>query len=350
MRKRRRARRRQSEEEMDIPEPDRPPAPRSRPRSKASKLTSDEEEIESDKGPPSRSKRRAKSKSSKSTSDEEESESDTGPSGSKRRPNRTSSKPTSYEEESDTPEPDQPPPAAKVRLKSKSSKSNGQQPADASVGSTGLSTNPDSSGLCAPANQNGASVFQCASCRTIFADTVQGYIAANQKAGTISFSSVRRITTMDKLEVSTDDWHAGCAFRRLACKECEQFVGWRFTSTTPALDHVRDGFTFDKRTLISYQLGSCGPKPAPPVVSGGEEEAGKAYRRLIEEDLGSISAAVAGLAEGLTMQCGESREVREAMRRWDGRFRRLEELDGRLREVLGLRSAEQLNDVPVAEK
>lgn len=116
-------------------------------------------------------------------------------------------------------------------------------------------------------------VFQCGTCRTVLGDTLSEY-EAHLESNSISLRAARNVVIKGKMEMADTGYDAGCTFKAIQCAYCESIIGRVYSSTTPALDNRRSTFTFDTRSLISYQLGSCrtlgGEVPITPEGTGSK--------------------------------------------------------------------------------
>ncbi len=207
---------------------------------------------------------------------------------------------------------------------------------------TAASTEP------APKELTTAVVLQCSSCRTIFADTLEGYVGSNSETGTISFKAVRRITVADEDEICSTGWFRRCVFQKLFCEECGQVVGRKLNSTTTECDSLRGAYTFDKSCLLTYQLGSCAPVPQDPVRVNPEKaaaDANIAVMQSMEEQISLVSEAVQSLAEGLEAKHMENSKFHDTFLLWEERFQRLETLETRLRQSLNNRMLPPVNGI-----
>lgn len=98
-------------------------------------------------------------------------------------------------------------------------------------------------------------VMQCASCRTILADTMSSFLEASERAETISCSSVHNVSLTPDIGTTTSGIHAGCTYNEMCCDHCGDIVGRKFVSTTTQFDSIRGAFTFYKDKLFTHELG-----------------------------------------------------------------------------------------------
>lgn len=101
-------------------------------------------------------------------------------------------------------------------------------------------------------------VIQCLSCRSILADTSTGFLEADKANATISFSSVRGITMSQEIKTRT----SGNSFNEMLCTQCGKIVGCKFISTTTQFDSIRNAYTFNKASLVTYELSGDRIPPA----------------------------------------------------------------------------------------
>jgi len=60
------------------------------------------------------------------------------------------------------------------------------------------------------------------------------------------------VTVDAELETSKGDFDYGSTFNRLICKNCNEYVGRTYRTTTPELDHIRGKFSFDLKNILMY--------------------------------------------------------------------------------------------------
>lgn len=205
-------------------------------------------------------------------------------------------------------------------------------------------------------------VFQCGPCRTVLGDTLADY-EAHLESNTLSLRAARNVVVEENIEVSQSGFDAGCTFKPIKCTHCKSTIGRVYASTTPALDSRRDTYTFDTRSLISYQLGSCrnmkgeiemlasgaGTSPSCDKQPGGTSlQKGTRHNAeslelhinnmsdVLTETQGAVSEMrqlLDGNAQSLVELRSNQEQAQNMMLLWEERFRRLEECEHRLQEM-----------------
>lgn len=109
------------------------------------------------------------------------------------------------------------------------------------------------------------SILQCKSCRTIIGDT-SSVLGFNRETSLITLHSkclakMYRIsyTVIEKsdniimdedLVTSKGEFDYGSTFNNLHCKNCNEWLGRTYRTTTPELDNIRGRFSFNLNSLI----------------------------------------------------------------------------------------------------
>lgn len=180
-------------------------------------------------------------------------------------------------------------------------------------------------------------VLQCATCRTIFADTTNGFLQTNTATGTISFASVRSVELSEDVETETSGAHSNCTFLKMECKQCGQTVGRKFVSTTTDFDDIRDVFTFDKKCIITYRTGSCSPATLTSAegnaVQASVSDPSLAAIRSLQEQLSAVGESVNSLADWMQAMESDNTQFRQDILAWEERVQRLERMTAHFRSL-----------------
>ena len=69
------------------------------------------------------------------------------------------------------------------------------------------------------------------------------------------------------METSKGEFDYGSTFNNLHCKNCNEWLGRTYRTTTPELDHIRGRFSFNLGSLIMFQV----PEIEQPAQIGNEQ-------------------------------------------------------------------------------
>jgi hypothetical protein len=98
-------------------------------------------------------------------------------------------------------------------------------------------------------------VFQCRSCKSVVGDTAS-LVAAVEEAGVLALSTASCVSVAKELRLSRAGPDSGCTFHALMCQECQARLGCVYRTTSTRLDLTRGLFSFQRKSITSYQLGS----------------------------------------------------------------------------------------------
>lgn len=101
---------------------------------------------------------------------------------------------------------------------------------------------------------SGPLVFSCAKCRTIVGDSFS-FLSSDEVAKTITISVASNIQRSSELYTSYEVVDEGSTYFRFMCCDCKHLLGRFYVTTSPALDHIREHFTFTIDSITSYELG-----------------------------------------------------------------------------------------------
>jgi hypothetical protein len=114
------------------------------------------------------------------------------------------------------------------------------------------------------ANIVGFMVLQCKSCRTIVGDTssmlsfnresfimtLQSTSLSSTVSGAYFLESNSNVVVDDELETSKEESDYGSTFSNLYCRNCQEWIGRKYRTTSPELDHLRGNFTLSLGQLV----------------------------------------------------------------------------------------------------
>ena len=72
------------------------------------------------------------------------------------------------------------------------------------------------------------------------------------------------------METSKGEFDYGSTFNNLHCKNCNEWLGRTYRTTTPELDHIRGRFSFNLNSLIMFEISEIEqPSQTSEQVSSG---------------------------------------------------------------------------------
>jgi hypothetical protein len=101
-------------------------------------------------------------------------------------------------------------------------------------------------------NLIGFSVLQCKNCRTIVGDTFST-IYFNRESFLLTLSNKNsNLLVDDELDTAKDESESdyGCTFNNIFCKNCHEWIGRHYLTTTPLLDNLRLNYTISLNQIL----------------------------------------------------------------------------------------------------
>ena len=78
------------------------------------------------------------------------------------------------------------------------------------------------------------------------------------------------------METSKGEFDYGSTFNNLHCKNCNEWLGRTYRTTTPELDHIRGRFSYNLSSLIMFEISEI----EQPAQVGNENNFG---RNLVDQ-------------------------------------------------------------------
>lgn len=151
-------------------------------------------------------------------------------------------------------------------------------------------------------------VIQCVSCRSILADSSTGFLEANPKAGTISFTIASGVTMQHVIKTKT----SGNCVKDMLCTQCGKTVGCKFISTTTQFDSIRNAYTFNKSALVTYELsGDNIPSTHTTAANGNGSRNENASISSLNHLLGQVCDSMDHLSNWMRALQKENAELRQ---------------------------------------
>ena len=79
------------------------------------------------------------------------------------------------------------------------------------------------------------------------------------------------------METSKGEFDYGSTFNNLHCKNCNEWIGRTYRTTTPELDHIRGRFSFNLNSLIMFEISEI----EQPTQSGSDQNS--SGRNLVDQ-------------------------------------------------------------------